>query len=719
MNTGAFGEGFPYSNFHDLNMDWIIKIAKDFLDQYTHIQDVIAQGLTDLDDKTQQGLSDLQDKYDALETALNNWYNTHSEDIANQLAAALEDLNAWYTQHQNYLDETLQTNILAFNTAAEQKAAQTIETIPADYTTLANNYLEMKSAIAIMDDVNPFNTANFILGKNVNAAGEITENLYTAMYPRVPASPGDLAYRLTPERDSNNIWLLFYVSEFHGDQFLRRTTVEIGNNNPVTLGANTDNIILSYGRTASTGVTITQADVNTYFAAKLYRKTTIKGEDFIHRGLISDLGYTALSQCTEQGYYFITGSDTLSDLPDQWQGGGTLLVFRREIGFPSTTWQMLISTIGVWIRYGTTSQWYTEFNARRTISSLGYTSLSQCTEQGYYIFTGSDSLSDLPEFWTGGGILLVYKDRETTPKIYQQLISTTGSYIRYGTTGPWYSKHNNNLIKAVYDSSAGDDGSTEQLNVFIPIDDNGKTMKYNLGHCVDPSIKADVWRIMYAYLVSNIGNTRKMTIAGEWECALKLDGRANFSGGYIHGNEVEASVIAIADGIKKSISDINGRYKELRIVRTSSIYDNADPTVLIAKHGVEYVFTAEGLTINQTVHWETPALLSTCYLAMLPIAKAYSTYRYDNTDFEVKTNNQTNYSVSIPNATAITEFSDTYEDLFEMSIPVYPSGLIGGDKGLISDNNGRGYNKVYFTVCDGETVSPGTLWKSTTVIKNK
>ena len=47
MNTGAFGEGFPYSNFHDLNMDWIIKIAKDFLDQYTHIQQVIDQGLDD------------------------------------------------------------------------------------------------------------------------------------------------------------------------------------------------------------------------------------------------------------------------------------------------------------------------------------------------------------------------------------------------------------------------------------------------------------------------------------------------------------------------------------------------------------------------------------------------------------------------------------------------------------------------------------------------
>ena len=37
-------EQFPYTNFHELNMDWIVKIAKDFLDQYTHIQETITTG---------------------------------------------------------------------------------------------------------------------------------------------------------------------------------------------------------------------------------------------------------------------------------------------------------------------------------------------------------------------------------------------------------------------------------------------------------------------------------------------------------------------------------------------------------------------------------------------------------------------------------------------------------------------------------------------------
>lgn len=40
-NVGAFGENFPYSNQHDMNQDWIIKIVKDFLDQYTGLQQTI------------------------------------------------------------------------------------------------------------------------------------------------------------------------------------------------------------------------------------------------------------------------------------------------------------------------------------------------------------------------------------------------------------------------------------------------------------------------------------------------------------------------------------------------------------------------------------------------------------------------------------------------------------------------------------------------------
>ena len=134
MNNGAFGENFPYSNFHDLNMDWIIKIAKDFLDQYTNIQNTI-----------DEGLEELNSTYENLNNLLQEWYDTHSEDIANQLADALEELNTWYTTHSNYLDAILQQNTNAFQTRATEIAENVLESIPPDYTEMGEMVREMES----------------------------------------------------------------------------------------------------------------------------------------------------------------------------------------------------------------------------------------------------------------------------------------------------------------------------------------------------------------------------------------------------------------------------------------------------------------------------------------------------------------------------------------------------------------------------------------------
>lgn len=147
MSGGAFGENFPYSNFHDLNMDWIIKIAKDFLDQYTHIQEIIENGEENLQELTTSGLEQLQEKADNLNELLQTWYDTHSEDIANQLADALEDLNEWYTTHENYLDNTLAENIAEFNASAEAKSRELLDSWPDDYSELVEGFNTLKTII--------------------------------------------------------------------------------------------------------------------------------------------------------------------------------------------------------------------------------------------------------------------------------------------------------------------------------------------------------------------------------------------------------------------------------------------------------------------------------------------------------------------------------------------------------------------------------------------
>ena len=216
MNSGAFGENFPYSNFHDLNMDWIIKIAKDFLDQYTHIQEIIEQGKEDIETLTESGieqigdltadsLQDLENKKDALEALLQEWYNTHSEDIANELADALADLNEWYTTHQNYLDDTLTQKILAFNNAADAKAAQTIASIPADYSTLSDEVSSLQSeTVNILEyegnipNISCEVSTSFYINKNDGVLYSYSSAIYAATKEYIPVIPNG-AYKLNAQ----------------------------------------------------------------------------------------------------------------------------------------------------------------------------------------------------------------------------------------------------------------------------------------------------------------------------------------------------------------------------------------------------------------------------------------------------------------------------------------------------------------------------------------
>ena len=155
----AMFENFPYTDMHNLNLDWIIKIAKDFLDQYTHIQQLISDGETSLQNLTTEGLQQLQDMAENLENLLQEWYDTHSQDIANQLADALSDLNEWYNTHQGYLDQYVQDSITLFQTTAAQKAAETIATIPDDYTSFYNEAIKFGNSY-FNTDTPPFLDAN-------------------------------------------------------------------------------------------------------------------------------------------------------------------------------------------------------------------------------------------------------------------------------------------------------------------------------------------------------------------------------------------------------------------------------------------------------------------------------------------------------------------------------------------------------------------------------
>ena len=112
---------------------------------------------------TNTGLEQLQDKADNLAALLQEWYNTHSNDIANQLAQALED----------------------FAIEANRLAQESIETIPADYSEFYADFEQLKKTVSTYENIimNLPNVLNInLLDKEIvevnsyyqNTSGELT-----------------------------------------------------------------------------------------------------------------------------------------------------------------------------------------------------------------------------------------------------------------------------------------------------------------------------------------------------------------------------------------------------------------------------------------------------------------------------------------------------------------------------------------------------------------
>lgn len=269
--------------------------------------------------------------------------------------------------------------------------------------------------------------------------------------------------------------------------------------------------------------------------------------------------------------------------------------------------------------------------------------------------------------------------------------------------------------KVKYVNAGGEDNSTERLEVFIP--SVVGFVKYNFVHTVNASINANVWRISYAYACDDNLSTRfNLTTSGEWEAALLLKTRPDFSGGAAHGDEVFTSIVFLLDGSPVSVSDLSNytEFETLSIVERSNLYDPNDNETVIAEHGSEHIFSKDGLTIDQSVKWVAAAEASTCYMAMFPIAKTVSNKLFCNSDFVVMSLPQ---EITKEKTTGAVLYSDTLGVKAEFSVDKHPSLYSTSPIFKCTDNSGGDYNKCYYVVCYSVNVSANELWRSTTKYK--
>lgn len=261
------------------------------------------------------------------------------------------------------------------------------------------------------------------------------------------------------------------------------------------------------------------------------------------------------------------------------------------------------------------------------------------------------------------------------------------------------------------------DRANERVLVYTPT--HIGYIVYHLYHYESLEVNADTWGIYNAYHVDDLlENEIPLTTNGEWECAIRLSQRPDFSGGIMHGDEIYSLFKLFLDDKEVSLNDIDSiiEFDNLKIVEKSMLLDPLDSVSEIAEHGKEYNFSKNGLVLNQSLKWKISAKINSSYMAMFTPLKTITDSYFTDVDFEPKTI-PSNPNEEIENVRKARIYSKESGFFADFEIAEYPSGLEYGDVFLLTDNNGGRYNKMYYKLCNGHESTIGELWKTTTVYR--
>lgn len=89
MNNGAFGEHFPYTNFHDLNLDWIIKTFRKVADDLEHFDETSQEALAQIAQEVEDASTAITD----LVRIGTNTINTATENGVDQITSLITDFS--------------------------------------------------------------------------------------------------------------------------------------------------------------------------------------------------------------------------------------------------------------------------------------------------------------------------------------------------------------------------------------------------------------------------------------------------------------------------------------------------------------------------------------------------------------------------------------------------------------------------------------------------
>lgn len=366
-------------------------------------------------------------------------------------------------------------------------------------------------------------------------------------------------------------------------------------------------------------------------------------------------------------------------------------------------------------------------------------SIQVATTTGYdYIYldltnvdlsTGNAALSDI-KFGTYSGSGYTQKNNQ----ILLAKIDYAGN-IYEGTGVPKITVLGQSPVSAAKDTFRVVKTAT-QAYFYLPAT-NGNLIRYRFYRQVVPfdgvsaMSQSDFWRLaevdaVDANSISVV--TKPLAENAEWDCAIRVMGAADHSGG-VHGDELENlenfSPYFLIDGCKiAQDATFDGQVKELTFVQETLIYFENTQNVLCSRQKVMTV-TKNGIKNYQKLVFSNATNLFTAWLFLGPIRRKSNN---DNTGAQI-TDTAIRFPNYVPENVAEAGFTQVYTDTADgdefiisgstsgISIKAKLYGFKGLPKPVTHISSAQFYNKLYFSAIDSRvanyTTSIGETWEVT------
>jgi len=81
----AVFDSFPYTNFHDLNLDWVISKVKEYVEKYDDLEDFVNKTVEEQNALIEQALREISEGMQELRDYITENLRTIANEIINEL----------------------------------------------------------------------------------------------------------------------------------------------------------------------------------------------------------------------------------------------------------------------------------------------------------------------------------------------------------------------------------------------------------------------------------------------------------------------------------------------------------------------------------------------------------------------------------------------------------------------------------------------------------